>query len=105
VGGWAVERPYCCWVCLRRDIWNAAQCVLALLGEADILTGQVVCPRSPPDALACFADQKITREDWIAPGVCAYVPQVRICDVIGHIHDLMNLTLSGCLAAKCLYER
>ncbi|OAX34300.1 multidrug resistance-associated ABC transporter [Rhizopogon vinicolor AM-OR11-026] len=49
--------------------------LLALLGEADILTGQVICPRSPPDALACFANQKVTKEEWIVPGVCAYVPQ------------------------------
>ncbi|KAG1745260.1 P-loop containing nucleoside triphosphate hydrolase protein [Suillus lakei] len=49
--------------------------LLALLGEADVLTGQVICPRSPPDALASFADQKVTQEDWIVPGVCAYVPQ------------------------------
>ncbi|OJA08176.1 hypothetical protein AZE42_10977 [Rhizopogon vesiculosus] len=49
--------------------------LLSLLGEADIITGQVVCPRSPPDALACFANQKVTKEEWIVPGVCAYVPQ------------------------------
>ncbi|KAG0704981.1 multidrug resistance-associated ABC transporter [Suillus ampliporus] len=49
--------------------------LLALLGEADILTGQVICPRSPPDALASFADQKVIKEEWIVPGVCAYVPQ------------------------------
>lgn len=49
--------------------------LLALLGEADILTGQVICPRSPPDALASFANQKVTKEEWIVPGVCAYVPQ------------------------------
>ncbi|KAG2142476.1 multidrug resistance-associated ABC transporter [Suillus clintonianus] len=49
--------------------------LLALLGEADVLTGQVICPRSPPDALASFADQKVTKEEWIVPGVCAYVPQ------------------------------
>ncbi|KAG2036744.1 multidrug resistance-associated ABC transporter [Suillus americanus] len=49
--------------------------LLALLGEADVLTGQVICPRSPPDALASFAIQKVTQEEWIVPGVCAYVPQ------------------------------
>jgi len=31
--------------------------------------GQIVCPGLPPDALACFANQKVTREDWIVPGV------------------------------------
>jgi ABC-type multidrug transport system fused ATPase/permease subunit len=49
--------------------------LLALLGEADVLTGQVLCPRSPPDVLAQFATQKVADEDWIVPGVCAYVPQ------------------------------
>lgn len=49
--------------------------LLALLGESDVLTGQVICPRSPPDALASFVGQSISNEDWIVPGVCAYVPQ------------------------------
>ncbi|KAH7925973.1 P-loop containing nucleoside triphosphate hydrolase protein [Leucogyrophana mollusca] len=49
--------------------------LLALLGEADVLTGQVICPRSPPDALASFVKMKASQEDWIVPGVCAYVPQ------------------------------
>ncbi|KAF7325781.1 Multidrug resistance-associated ABC transporter protein [Mycena kentingensis (nom. inval.)] len=49
--------------------------LLALLGEADILTGQMVCPRSPPDALAGYTDATITKEDWIVKGMCAYVPQ------------------------------
>ncbi|KAF9031702.1 multidrug resistance-associated ABC transporter [Hymenopellis radicata] len=46
----------------------------ALLGEADILTGQMLCPRSPPDAIASLQDVYRT-EDWIVQGVCAYVPQ------------------------------
>ena len=54
---------------------------LALLGEADTLTGQVICPRTPPDALASFANQKVTKEEWIVPGVCAYVPQVRASQI------------------------
>ncbi|KAH7906727.1 multidrug resistance-associated ABC transporter [Hygrophoropsis aurantiaca] len=49
--------------------------LLALLGEADVLTGQVLCPRSPPDAIASFEKQKVPGEGWIVPGVCAYVPQ------------------------------
>ncbi|KAF9007916.1 ATP-binding cassette transporter [Cyathus striatus] len=48
--------------------------LLALLGEADILTGQLLCPRSPPDSLASFATIK-PDEDWIVDGICAYVPQ------------------------------
>ncbi|KAI6116284.1 ABC transporter type 1, transmembrane domain-containing protein [Pisolithus sp. B1] len=48
---------------------------LALLGEADVLAGQVVCPRSPPDALAQFAVQAVAPEEWVAEGICAYVPQ------------------------------
>ncbi|KAI0683866.1 ATP-binding cassette transporter [Cytidiella melzeri] len=49
--------------------------LLALLGEADLLTGQLVCPRSPPDAIASFTGKFVSDEDWIVKGVCAYVPQ------------------------------
>ncbi|KAI5886823.1 P-loop containing nucleoside triphosphate hydrolase protein [Schizophyllum commune H4-8] len=54
--------------------------LLGLLGEADVLAGQLSCPRSPPDALAVFAKEaeekgSIAPESWIVPGVCAYVPQ------------------------------
>ncbi|OAX35090.1 P-loop containing nucleoside triphosphate hydrolase protein [Rhizopogon vinicolor AM-OR11-026] len=62
--------------------------LLALLGEADIITGQVVCPRSPPGALACFANQNVTKEEWIVPGVCAYVPQVRNRELVGNDFEL-----------------
>ncbi|KAL1738850.1 ABC transporter type 1, transmembrane domain-containing protein, partial [Schizophyllum fasciatum] len=54
--------------------------LLALLGEADVLAGQLSCPRSPPDALAVFAKEaeekgSIPPDSWIVAGVCAYVPQ------------------------------
>ncbi|KAH7910130.1 hypothetical protein BJ138DRAFT_1127138 [Hygrophoropsis aurantiaca] len=49
--------------------------LLALLGEADVLTGQVMCPRSPPDVLASFSGKMVPKEQWIVQGVCAYVPQ------------------------------
>ncbi|KAF8802271.1 multidrug resistance-associated ABC transporter [Phlegmacium glaucopus] len=49
--------------------------ICALLGEADILAGQVLCPRSPPDSLATFSGGKICKDDWVVSGVCAYVPQ------------------------------
>ncbi|KAJ8520309.1 hypothetical protein ONZ45_g2846 [Pleurotus djamor] len=49
--------------------------LLALLGEADLLTGQVLCPRSPPDSLASFAGDLAPGEDWVVDGICAYVPQ------------------------------
>jgi ABC-type multidrug transport system fused ATPase/permease subunit len=48
--------------------------LLSLLGEADLLAGQVLCPRSPPDAIASF-DEHITPKDWVIDGICAYVPQ------------------------------
>lgn len=51
---------------------------VALLGEVDLLTGQVLCPRSPPNSLASFAGTRDTKEDWIVEGICAYVPQVHI---------------------------
>ncbi|KAG8871479.1 hypothetical protein FRB98_000747, partial [Tulasnella sp. 332] len=50
--------------------------LLALLGEADVLSGQLICPRTPPDVLAHFATiSEIDPEDWIVQGTCAYVPQ------------------------------
>ncbi|KAG7095389.1 hypothetical protein E1B28_006144 [Marasmius oreades] len=49
--------------------------LLALLGEADILAGQVVCPRSPPNAIASYIDMQ-SGEKWIVQGLCAYVPQM-----------------------------
>ena len=49
--------------------------LLALLGEADVLSGQVLCPRTPPNALASFAGVVVPEEEWIVQGVCAYVPQ------------------------------
>ncbi|KAJ3540055.1 hypothetical protein NM688_g6278 [Phlebia brevispora] len=49
--------------------------LLALLGEADLLAGQIECPRSPPDVLAAFQHGEVAPEDWVVQGVCAYVPQ------------------------------
>lgn len=50
--------------------------ITGLLGEADLLSGGLVCPRSPPDALAAFAELTYIPEDeWVVPGICAYVPQ------------------------------
>lgn len=47
-----------------------------LLGEADLLNGQILCPRSPPDALARFSMlSHIPKNEWVVPGICAYVPQ------------------------------
>jgi ABC-type multidrug transport system fused ATPase/permease subunit len=49
--------------------------LLALLGEADVLTGQVLCPRSPPNAIPFREDEEnIMSENWLQP-YCAYVPQ------------------------------
>ncbi|KAJ7185377.1 multidrug resistance-associated ABC transporter [Mycena filopes] len=49
--------------------------LLALLGEADLLTGQMLCPRSPPNSLAGFTDILPSKEEWVVQGMCAYVPQ------------------------------
>ncbi|KAF7343123.1 ATP-dependent bile acid permease [Mycena venus] len=49
--------------------------LLALLGEADTLSGQMLCPRSPADSLASYAGTHPTKEDWVITGICAYVPQ------------------------------
>ncbi|KAH6918109.1 ATP-binding cassette transporter [Coprinopsis sp. MPI-PUGE-AT-0042] len=47
----------------------------ALLGEADVLGGRILCPRSPPDSLPLSSKDKVSKEDWIVAGRCAYVPQ------------------------------
>ncbi|KAG9313459.1 hypothetical protein JVU11DRAFT_5783 [Chiua virens] len=65
--------------------------LLALLGEADILTGQVVCPRSPPDVLASFSEKTASPGDWVVKGVCAYVPQVSYVIVAVKNNILFNL--------------
>ncbi|EPQ52410.1 hypothetical protein GLOTRDRAFT_26339, partial [Gloeophyllum trabeum ATCC 11539] len=49
--------------------------LLALLGEADILAGQLKSPRSRPDAIASFTGFVPKEDEWAIPGVCAYVPQ------------------------------
>lgn len=45
-----------------------------LLGEADLLTGHVVCPRSSPDAMS-KRSAKLPEDIWIIPNMVAYVPQ------------------------------
>lgn len=42
-----------------------------------MLAGQILCPRSPPDALAMLAKEVPPEEEWVVNGLCAYVPQVR----------------------------
>lgn len=51
--------------------------VQSLLGEADVLAGQVVCPRSSGNGIFTFAEDHafLTRETWIVPDQVAYVPQ------------------------------
>ncbi|VDB88774.1 unnamed protein product [Peniophora sp. CBMAI 1063] len=49
--------------------------LLTLLGEADILAGDVMCPRSSADALANMSDELARIGDWVVDGICAYVPQ------------------------------
>lgn len=50
--------------------------LLSLLGETDLLAGQIICPRTPPEALSMFSKLKhISESDWHVPGVVAYVPQ------------------------------
>ncbi|BGP24141.1 ATP-binding cassette transporter [Rhodotorula toruloides] len=52
--------------------------LLALLGEVDVLSGSVHCPRSPPTAIALPSldwDAYLTESNWIAPSHTAFVPQ------------------------------
>ncbi|KAJ6598201.1 multidrug resistance-associated ABC transporter [Mycena vulgaris] len=48
--------------------------LLALLGEAEVVAGEVKCPCSAPNVLASFTELPVPNE-WIVAGVCAYVPQ------------------------------
>ncbi|KIM46743.1 hypothetical protein M413DRAFT_63584 [Hebeloma cylindrosporum] len=45
-----------------------------LLGEADVLAGQVLCPRSVPDSYSSLSEVD-DLVPWIMDGICAYVPQ------------------------------
>lgn len=54
-------------------------CCVALLGEADLLMGQVSCSRTPPDAVAALSKESSSDEEWAVERVCAYVSQVRVC--------------------------
>lgn len=45
-----------------------------LLGEADLVAGQVMCPRSQPDIMSNFG-VSVKDEAWLLPGMVAYVPQ------------------------------
>ncbi|OJA08290.1 hypothetical protein AZE42_07810 [Rhizopogon vesiculosus] len=87
--------------CFIGLLWQAGQWKDSIVvGETGILTGQVFCPHSPPDALACFANQKITNEEWIMPGVCAYVPRVRSREIVGN--DLESLLTTTLICAYAL---
>ncbi|KAG2008576.1 ATP-binding cassette transporter [Coprinopsis cinerea AmutBmut pab1-1] len=50
--------------------------LLALLGEADVIHGKVLCPRSPPGSIASWSMVDWSKEEWVTEGMCAYVPQV-----------------------------
>jgi ABC-type multidrug transport system fused ATPase/permease subunit len=67
--------------------------LLGLLGEADVLAGQVVCPRSGPGAIEDFG-KKISREDWVVKGRTAYCPQQAW---------LQNDTIRGNILFGCEY--
>lgn len=46
-----------------------------LLGEADLLAGQLYCPRSTPDAMAWNSSKMVDGEHWIVTDMTAFVPQ------------------------------
>lgn len=62
-------------VCGKLSSGKTLLLLLFLLGEADHITGQILCPRSPPDAIADLSRCAPAPEDWVVEGVCAYVPQ------------------------------
>jgi ABC-type multidrug transport system fused ATPase/permease subunit len=83
--------------------------LLALLGEADVLAGDVVCPRSPPDAITLPNidwDRLLTADNWIQPNLTAFVPQsawlqnasirANICFGLPFRVDRYQATLEAC---------
>jgi ABC-type multidrug transport system fused ATPase/permease subunit len=49
--------------------------LLALLGEAELLDGEILCPRSPLNAIPLLGVKEQTiHNSWLQP-YCAYVPQ------------------------------
>ncbi|KAJ7654642.1 multidrug resistance-associated ABC transporter [Mycena polygramma] len=80
--------------------------LLALLGEVDVLSGQMMCPRSPADSVASFAGSHPTKEEWVIKGICAYVPQAawlqnasikdNILFNLPYDEERYNLTLKVC---------
>lgn len=76
MANWVLVKP--CFYFVRGSAIQTCSLVepfIALLGEADILAGQVLCPRSPPDAIASFYGIIPPPDKWVVPNVCAYVPQ------------------------------
>ncbi|KAF8888603.1 P-loop containing nucleoside triphosphate hydrolase protein [Infundibulicybe gibba] len=49
-------------------------------GKTLMLLGQMLCPQSPPDSLASFSTI-VPKEEWVMPGICAYVPQPGIISI------------------------
>lgn len=85
------------------------QNLAALLGEADILAGDVVCPRSPPDAITLPNidwDRLLNDDNWLQPNLTAFVPQTawlqnasvraNICFGLPFRADRYKATLEAC---------
>lgn len=89
-------------MCIVILSWWGWTFYLALLGEVDLLSGQVLCPRSPLDALAGFVGVHVAKEEWIVEGICAYVPQVIITFLS---LSLSSIRTTGYLAQKCFHKR
>lgn len=75
-----MERLCCSSVCSLASFRGAdlTRRIAALLGEADVLAGQVICPHSSPDAISLPNiewDKLLNDGNWIQPSRTAYVPQ------------------------------
>ena len=75
----------------------------ALLGEADVLAGQVICPRSPPDSVAAFSSSRVSKEGWVVSGVCAYVPQAFFFSLDQLAYH--SPSTPGCVASERINQR
>lgn len=88
--------------------------LLALLGEAELLAGQILCPRSPPDAIDHLTEEQlIPPERWLLP-IAAYVPQSAFLQNADIKHNVsyfpvsgaLELSLRGCRSCSaCLWTR
>ncbi len=90
----------------RHAMIKYSSTITALLGEAEVLSGSIICPQSPPDGLTILTEHPVPENQWIVQGLCAYVPQVYfILSFSGYSAKRLLRCTSVCLASKRFYQR